>query len=160
MKKTQITKILSFILCFVLIAAMALVATGCNDNKSPEVESEISNTQTSSVASDTDEEKDEVVELGEGSTKFDFTVIDNNGKESKFKIATNKKTVGEALLDVEFIAGEDSQYGLYVKTVNGQTLDYDTDGKYWAFYVNGAYATSGVDTTEIKDGETYSFKAE
>ena len=31
MKKTQFTKLLSFALCIVLIAAMALLA-GCNDN--------------------------------------------------------------------------------------------------------------------------------
>lgn len=49
-------------------------------------------------------------------------------------------TVGKALLDQGVIAGEDSSYGLYVKTVNGTTLDYDTDGMYWAFYINGEYA--------------------
>ena len=42
------------------------------------------------------------------------------------------------------IAGEDSDYGLYVKTVNGVTVDYDTDGKYWAFYVDGEYAATDV----------------
>ena len=31
---------------------------------------------------------------------------------------------------------------------------------YWSFYVNGSYATSGVDTTKIADGEVYAFKAE
>ena len=75
-------------------------------------------------------------------------------------ITSDAETVGQALLDEELIAGEDSQYGLYVKTVNGLTLDYDKDGAYWAFYVNGEYATSGVDSTEIEDGQTYSFRAE
>ncbi|MBQ2923597.1 MAG: DUF4430 domain-containing protein, partial [Tyzzerella sp.] len=51
-------------------------------------------------------------------------------------------------------------YGLYVKTVNGTTLDYDKDGMYWSFYINGDYAMTGVDVTEIKAGEKYSFKAE
>ena len=68
--------------------------------------------------------------------------------------------MGEALLDQELIAGEDSDYGLYVKTVNGITVDYDTDGSYWAFYVNGEYASSGVDSTPVADGDTYSFKVE
>ena len=58
------------------------------------------------------------------------------------------------------IAGEDSDYGLYVKTVNGVTVDYDTDGKYWAFYVDGEYAATGVDSTDITAGATYTFKAE
>ena len=48
----------------------------------------------------------------------------------------------------------------YEKTVNGITADYDTDGSYWAFYVNGEYASSGVDSTPVVDGDTYSFKVE
>ena len=47
-----------------------------------------------------------------------------------------------------------------MKTVNGITLDYETDGMYWAFYVNDTMAPTGVDITEIKTGEVYSFKAE
>ena len=58
------------------------------------------------------------------------------------------------------VAGDDTEYGLYVKTVNGVTVDYDTDGKYWAFYVDGEYAATGVDSTDITAGATYTFKAE
>ena len=67
---------------------------------------------------------------------------------------------GKALLDQGVIAGEDSSYGLYVKTVNGITLDYDTDGMYWAFYINGEYAQTGVDATGVEDGAVYAFRAE
>ena len=79
---------------------------------------------------------------------------------TKFLVKTDKTTVGAALLEVELIAGEDSQYGLYVKTVNGITLDYDKDGKYWAFYIDGEMTMSGVDSTDIAEGATYEFKAE
>ena len=84
----------------------------------------------------------------------------SQGKETAYQISTDKKTVGEALVELNLIAGEDSQYGLNVKTVNGVTVDYDKDGKYWAFYVNGAYASKGVDSTDIEAGATYSFKVE
>ncbi len=33
------------------------------------------------------------------------------------------------------------------KTVNGMTADYDKDGVYWAFYINGVYAMTGIDAT-------------
>ena len=46
-----------------------------------------------------------------------------------------------------------------VDTVNGIKYDYNTDGAYWAFYVNGEYAMSGVDSTDIVDGTTYSMVA-
>lgn len=68
--------------------------------------------------------------------------------------------MGQALLELELIAGDDSEYGLYVKTVNGITADYDTDGKYWAFYIDEEYAASGVDTTPVTDGSSYAFKIE
>ena len=38
--------------------------------------------------------------------------------------------------------------------------DYDKDGTYWAFYINGEYASTGVDSTTIKEGDSYSFKQE
>ena len=72
-----------------------------------------------------------------------------------FTIATDKKTVGEALLEHGLISGDESTYGLYVKVVNGITADYDVDQSYWAFYIDGEYAMSGVDQTEIKQGAKY-----
>ena len=80
--------------------------------------------------------------------------------EETFEVHTDKATVGEALLELNFIAGDDSEYGLYVKTVNGITADYDKDGVYWAFYINGEYAQTGVDSTNIAEGDSYSFKVE
>ncbi|MCM1252548.1 MAG: DUF4430 domain-containing protein [Clostridium sp.] len=98
--------------------------------------------------------------LGEGETAFLFTVTDKEGGETQFEIHTDKETVGEALLELGLIAGEESEYGLYVKTVNGITADYDTDGVYWAFYINGEYAMTGVDSTAVTEGEAYAFKVE
>ena len=95
-------------------------------------------------------------ELGEGSKTFMFKV-DAEGYAVTFTIHTNESTVGAALLNLNLIAGEDSQYGLYVKTVNGMFADYNVDGTYWSFYENGEYAMSGVDTTNITEGYTYSF---
>ena len=68
--------------------------------------------------------------------------------------------VGDALTELNLISGDEGDYGLYVKTVNGITADYDTDGSYWAFYVNNEYAQTGVDLTPITEGDYYSFKIE
>ena len=72
-----------------------------------------------------------------------------------FTIKTDKDTVGAALLEHGLIAGEQGAYGLYIKQVNGITADYDVDQTYWSFYINGEYAMTGVDTTEITEGATY-----
>ena len=149
MKRSK--KLLSFILCMALIVAMALFTTGCNGSTGKGTpsggETEV-NVQTDSN------------QLGGGSTKFTFTVVDKEGNETQFELHTDKETVGEALMELELIAGEESEYGLLVKTVNGITVDYDKDGRYWAFYVNGEYAQTGVDSTTVTDGDSYSFKVE
>lgn len=142
MRKTRICKLLSALLCIVLVAAMALFA-GCNDN-----------TTTSEPVSSG------IAQSPKAEVKFTFVVVDVDGNETSFEVTTDKTIVGDALLQEGLIEGEESQYGLYVKTVNGITLDFDTDGKYWAFYVNGEYGMVGVDATEIVEGATYSFKAE
>ena len=78
------------------------------------------------------------------------------GQTVLFTIHTDKTTVGEALQEHGLIEGEQGAYGLYIKKVNGITADYDVDQSYWAFNINGEYAMSGVDTTEIAEGATYS----
>lgn len=73
----------------------------------------------------------------------------------KFTIKTDKTTVGDALLEHKLIDGEQGAYGMYIKQVNSITADYDADKSYWAFYINGEYAMTGVDTTDIKEGDSY-----
>lgn len=97
---------------------------------------------------------------GSGSKSFEFAVTTPDGTETSATVKTNKDTVGAALVELGLVAGEDSDFGLYVKTVNGVTLDYDKDGKYWAFYVNGEYAMTGVDSTPIEEGAVYAMVAE
>ena len=87
-------------------------------------------------------------------------MVDKEGNETVFEIHTDKTTVGEALLEVGLIDGDVEDYGLYVKEVNGITADYDVDGTYWAFYINDEYASTGVDSTNITEGDNYSFKVE
>ncbi len=135
MKKTHLKQMLSLMLCFVLIAATALMATACWDKKG------------------TDDENAEP-------KSFTFIVVDEHGTETSFPITTKKKMVGAALIDRGLIEGEEGAYGLYVKKVNGILAEYETTGTYWAFYVNGEYALYGVDKTEVVDGATYSFKIE
>lgn len=77
-------------------------------------------------------------------------------KTVTFTVNTDADTVGTALIDNGIIEGEDGLYGLYIKKVNGVVADYDVDQSYWSFYIDGEYAMSGVDTTEIAEGAVYS----
>ena len=91
---------------------------------------------------------------------FTVEVQGADGKTVTFTVNTDEETVGAALLKLGVIAGDDSEYGLYVKTVNGETADYGTDGTYWGLYINGEYAMTGVDATTLEAGATYAFRVE
>ena len=151
MNKNSMRKLLSFILCMVLIAAMALLATGCSD-KTETPEETLASTEATQTPATT-----EVIEKGEGKTAFNFEVTDLDGETTKFLVKTDKTIVGDALLEVGLITGDPGPYGLYVKTVNGISAIYETDNAYWAFYTNGEYATKGVDQTQIDTTATYAF---
>ena len=147
----RIKKSLLLCLCIVIVAATSLFTTGCSDNKT-----DVSSTD--SIISSTVSES--VMQLGEGEKSFAVSVVNAEGNEAKYEILTDKEYVGEALTEIGFIDGEEGPYGLYVKTVDCLTVDYDKDGKYWAFYINGEYATEGVDKTAIDETAVYTFKVE
>ena len=135
MKNVMKSKVVLSVISLMLIVAMAFSFSACGND------SNVNNDETKAQKS------------------FVFKVVDLDGSEKSFDIKTDATTVGEALLAEKLIAGEVGDYGLMVDTVNGIKYEYNADGAYWAFYVNGEYAMSGVDTTDIDDGATYSFIA-
>ena len=98
--------------------------------------------------------------VGMGATAMSVEVTDADGNKIAFEVHTDAKTVGAALQELNLISGEESEYGLYIKQVLGITADYNADGTYWAFYIDGQYATTGADLTNIKPGSVYSFAVE
>ena len=96
-------------------------------------------------------------EFGDGAKTL-TVVVKAEENSITFTVKTDQDTVGAALLEHELIAGEEGAYGLYVKVVNGITADYDVDKSYWAFYVDGEYAMSGVDSTVIDEGAIYTLE--
>lgn len=133
--KTTIKKAVSLILALVLTVALV----SCGAEKTDVWENAI-------YLEDT--------ELGSGAKTAVVEVKVHEGQVT-FTLKTDKITVGEALLEHGLIEGEQGQYGMYIKKVNGMTADYDVDQSYWAFYINGEYAMSGVDNTEITEGAIY-----
>lgn len=130
------------VLSLVLVAAMVLMFAGCGQKETQE-NPETSQNQQENVGK-----------------SFEFQVVELDGTKKEFEVKFDtEKTVGEALVNEGLISGEKAQYGLMVDTVNGQKYDYNEDGAYWAFHINGEYAMTGVDMTPINDNEIYSFVA-
>lgn len=144
--KNMTKKLLSLFLCVMLVAALAVNLTGCGEKESE--------TTPTGIVSLEDGKS-----YGTGATAFTFTVVDPDGKEVSVTVNTDKTTVGEALTELNLISGTDSEYGLMVDTVNNIHLSWDADQMYWAFYIDGEYAQTGVDSTDVVAGSVYKFEA-
>ena len=82
-------------------------------------------------------------------------VVHGDGSTKTETYATDYEYLGELLLENGLIEGEDGPYGLYIKTVDGETADYSVDKAYWALFEGEDYATQGIDLTVIEDGDTF-----
>ena len=84
-------------------------------------------------------------------------VIGPDGSSKEHSVSTDSsKNLRQALEGAGLIAGDDGAYGLYVKVVDGITADYDVDGSWWSLTKDGVLC-SGVDSTEIADGDHFEF---
>ena len=155
MKKNGLNKLLALLLALVMVLSLAACGNKAQDNGTADKDAgAVTDTDNNTGDNgDAAAPQDSVVTDGDVIVQLDGTAI-------TFTVNTDKETVGEALLELGVVAGDTTEYGLYITTVNGVTLDYNTDGAYWAFYINGEYASTGVDATNIEAGAAYALKAE
>ena len=135
-------KIKSFTLIF-LALTLALTLFSCGDSTNPWDEAIYT----------------ENTVLGTGATTFDLEVCVGENKVV-FTVSTDEKMLDKALLSLDIIEGRDDKYGLYIERVNGILADYSIDQTYWALYINGSYALTGISSTEITSGATYKLSRE
>ena len=69
-------------------------------------------------------------------------------------IKTDAAYLRGALEQEKLVQGEESQYGLFVKTVNGYTVD-DSRQEWWCFTKGGETLFTGIDDTPIADGDKF-----
>ena len=86
---------------------------------------------------------------------FTVVVTDLEGNETTFAYTSDAASVGDALVAEGLVEGHEASYGLYIDSVNGIAADWDKDQTYWAFYINGEYATTGIGETPITADTTY-----
>ena len=160
MKKT-LNSIIAVLMAVMMI--FALVACGNTANEDPSENpsaSQSTDADSSNAAAQTEDGlwKDakylEDTEFGNGKTTVQLEVKAGD-KSVTFTVKTDKETLGDALIEHDLIAGDEGEFGLYVKVVNGITADYDVDQSYWSFLKDGEMMMTGVDGAKIADGEHY-----
>ena len=90
-------------------------------------------------------------EIGQGAKTFTMKVTDAEQKEYELLIHTDKETVGEALSEYELADISDG----FLTAILGMEASWEKDKAYWAFYINGDFAMTGVNDTDIEDGGNY-----
>ena len=79
-----------------------------------------------------------------------------NGDDTSYTISTDEEYLRGALEQEDLIEGTESEYGLYVQTVDGETAD-ESKQEWWGYSVNGEFAELGVDSQPVADGDGYDF---
>lgn len=97
-----------------------------------------------------------------GSKAFKVEVVNSEGATKEYEGKTDaeylKGLMDQLAAEGDFsYEGSDSEYGLFITAINGESAVYETDGAYWSIYVNGSYGEYGADQQPVMDGDTYSF---
>ena len=90
----------------------------------------------------------------QGGKTITVQVVLLEGEPSDFTIQTDEEYLRGALESIDLIEGSESEYGLFVTTVNGVTVD-DSKQQWWCFTQDGEMLMTGVDTTPIADGDHF-----
>ncbi|MDE7270076.1 MAG: DUF4430 domain-containing protein [Acetatifactor sp.] len=95
-----------------------------------------------------------------GSKSITIEVVDDRQETTAYQLQTEVEFLRQAMEEAEGLSfsGTESEYGMMVDTVNGLTADYNTDGAYWSFYVNGDYCNYGIDSQPVLDGDIFSIR--
>ena len=93
----------------------------------------------------------------EGSKEVSIEVVNSKGESKVYELKTDALYLNEAMDEAKGLeySGTESQYGLMIEVVNGETAIYTENGAYWSFYVNGEYCNYGIETQPVEDGDEF-----
>ena len=91
-----------------------------------------------------------------GSKTVTIDVTHKDGTTKTFEIKTDEEFLRGALEQDGLVAGTETEYGLYVLTVDGETVD-EANQEWWGYAKSGEQVNYGVDSCPIADGDHYEF---
>lgn len=93
-------------------------------------------------------------ETSDGAKKISVQVVFSNESNKTYEINTDEIYLRDALEKENLIKGTESEYGLFITTVDGVAAD-DTKNEWWCITKSGEMVTTGIDTTPIADGDCF-----
>ena len=89
-----------------------------------------------------------------GAKEIDVLVIHADKTENTYTYQTDAEYLAEVLLENELAEGEQSSYGLFIQTVDGETAD-SSKQQWWCITKGGEQVNSGADTLPVADGDQF-----
>lgn len=81
-------------------------------------------------------------------------VVHGDGSTRDFELKTDEEYLGKALVEGKVVEDNQSAYGLYILTADGETAN-EGDQEWWQITKNGEMLNTGADGTPIADGDHY-----
>ena len=93
-------------------------------------------------------------QAAQGEKTITVNVVFADGTQNSHTISTSEEYLRGALEQAALIAGEEGEYGLFVKTVDGVTAN-DANQEWWCITKDGEMLNTSADLTPIANGEHY-----
>lgn len=92
----------------------------------------------------------------EGAKALTVQVVHGDGSTKDFQFRTEAEYLAQALLEHKplGVSGDDSQFGLYIRTVDGETAS-DAEQTFWSISRDNTALTVGAGSQPVADGEHY-----
>ena len=90
----------------------------------------------------------------QGSKQITVSVVFEDASVKEHEITTQQEYLRGALEEQGLVEGDESEYGLFVKTVDGVTAD-ESKQQWWCITKIGEQVNTSVDQTPIADGDRF-----
>lgn len=89
-----------------------------------------------------------------GEKALTVMVVHGDQTQKEFQIRTDAEYLADALVENEIVVDNQSTFGLYILTADGETVDEDQQ-EWWCITKGGETLLTGASETPIADGEAY-----
>ena len=89
-----------------------------------------------------------------GAKALSITVVHGDGTEKVFDVHTDAEYLDAALLENEIVEDNQTEFGLYILTADGETAD-EAQEEWWCITKDGQMLMTGASETPVADGENY-----
>lgn len=93
-------------------------------------------------------------QTAEGQKTITVDIVLADGTTETLTIETDEEYLRGVLEQEGLISGTESEFGLFVTTVNGTTVD-EANQEWWSFSKNGEALMTGVGETPVADGDHF-----